>query len=189
MKYVNINKNIKNYNKMNLPIGTQLEGLIKNYQKFCVFVQLNIGYVGVVYKSSSVKLIKQKYKLGDIINFHIVHVEHSKRKYVLDINEENNKNGTDTINYLKKSESNTNIFSNKVKLWDKLNISEKSFYPKSYLVNQNKENNNLMTQSNINIHTNTNYNFRLFHNFNNGFNKAQYPLEQKTNIYLNQKNF
>ena len=191
LKYVNINKNIKNYNKMNLPIGTQLEGLIKNFQKFCVFVQLNIGYMGVVYKSSSVKLIKQKYKLGDIINFHIVHVEHSKKKYVLDINENNNKNESDTINYIKKSESNTNIFSNKVKLWDKLNISEKSFYPKSYFVNQNKENNNAMYQSNINIHRNTNLNYPLIHNFNNGWNRAHFPLplEQKTNIYLNQTNF
>lgn len=80
LKYVNINKNIKNYNKMNLSIGTKLEGLIKNVLNFCIFVQLNIGYMGVVYKSSSVKLIKKKYKLGDIISFHIVHVDHSKKK-------------------------------------------------------------------------------------------------------------
>ena len=71
LRYVNINKNIKNYNKMNLTIGTKLQGLIKNFQNFCVFVQLNIGYMGVVYKFASVKLIKQKYKIGDIICFSI----------------------------------------------------------------------------------------------------------------------
>ena len=79
LRYININKSIKNYNKMNLTVGTKLQGLIKNFQNFCVFVQLNIGYMGIVYKSSSVKLIKEKYKLGDIVNFSIIHVEHSKK--------------------------------------------------------------------------------------------------------------
>jgi predicted RNA-binding protein with RPS1 domain len=183
LKYANINKNIKNYNKMNLPIGTKLEGLIKNFQKFCVFVQLNIGYMGVVYKSSSVKLIKQNYKLGDIINFHIVHVEHSKKKYVLDINEDNIKSEPDTnINYIKKSESKINLFSNKLKLLDNINISEKSFYPKSYLANQNKENNNSITQNNIN----SNINYRLMHNFSNGWLDNQYLLNQNTHMFYNQ---
>ena len=183
LKYSNINKNIKNYNKMNLPIGTKLEGLIKNFQKFCVFVQLNIGYMGVVYKSSSVKLIKQNYKLGDIINFHIVHVEHSKKKYVLDINEDNIKSEPDiNINYIKKSESKINLFSNKLKLLDNINISEKSFYPKSYLANQNKENNNSITQNNIN----SNLNYRLMHNFSNGWLDNQYLLNQNTHMFYHQ---
>ena len=42
LRYININKSIKNYNKMNLTVGTKLQGLIKNFQNFCVFVQLNI---------------------------------------------------------------------------------------------------------------------------------------------------
>ena len=137
LRYININKSIKNYNKMNLTVGTKLQGLIKNFQNFCVFVQLNIGYMGIVYKSSSVKLIKEKYKLGDIVNFSIIHVEHSKKKYVLDINEDNNDSNLDTLNYNKKSESKNNISSNRLKLCDNLNISEKSFYPKSYLANKN----------------------------------------------------
>ena len=139
--------------------------------------------MGVVYKSSSVKLIKQNYKLGDIINFHIVHVEHSKKKYVLDINEDNIKSEPDTnINYIKKSESKNNLFSNKLKILDNINISEKSFYPKSYLANQNKENNNSITQNNIN----SNINYRLMHNFSNGWLDNQYLLNQNTHMFYNQ---
>ena len=174
LKYVNINKNIKNYNKMNLPVGTKLDGLIKNFQNFCIFVQLNIGYMGVVYKSSSVNLIKQKYKLGDIISFKIIHVEHSKRKYVLDIDDESN------IFEEKKSESKNN------KIWDKINISEKSFYPKSYLANQNKENNNLISQNVKNCIINSNLNFTLNQNFKNGLIYIkQYPLNRNSNMIFN----
>jgi len=137
LRYVNINKNIKNYNKMNLAVGTKLQGLIKNFQNFCVFVQLNIGYMGVVYKSASVKLIKQKYKIGDIICFSILHVEHSKKKYVLDISvEDNNTNNSEEDSddkHIIKNENENNISKVKLKLCDNLNISEKSFYPKSYL--------------------------------------------------------
>lgn len=185
LKYVNINKNIKNYNKMNLEIGTKLDGLIKNFQNFCVFVQLNIGYVGVVYKSSSVKLIKQKYKLGDIISFHIVQVEHSKKKYVLDINEDN-KIDDENINFFKKSESKNNLFSDRLKIWDNINISEKGFYPKSYLANQNKENNNTYSQNNINSNINQNLNYKLFHNFGDGcLNIKQFQISQNCNYYFN----
>ena len=182
LKYVNINKNIKNYNKMNLPIGTKLEGLIKNFQKFCIFVQLNIGYTGVVYKSSSINLIKQKYKLGDIINFHIVYVEHSKKKYVLDIDEENIKNGSDSIDYAKQNEVKNKKFSINSKLCDNLNISEKSFYPKSYLANQNKENNNLITWNNINDNINFNLNNRIRNNLSNGYLIKKYPFNQNINV-------
>ena len=180
IKYVNINKNIKNYNKMNLPVGSKLKGLIKNFQNFCIFVQLNIGYMGVVYKSSSVNLIKQKYKLGDIITFKIIHVEHSKRKYVLDINEENDSPEKDNINFNKKSESKN------IKIWDKINISEKSFYPKSYLANQNKENNNPMSPNVKNYNINHNLNYKLNHNFTNGlFYIKQFPLNQNSNMIFN----
>ena len=175
LKYVNINKNIKNYNKMNLPVGTKLQGLIKNFQNYCIFVQLNIGYMGVVYKSSSVNLIKQKYKLGDIVSFKIIHVEHSKRKYVLDINEEGKNVDEDN-----KSESKND------KIWDKINISEKSFYPKSYLANQNKENNNPISQNVINYNINHNLNYKLNHNFTNGlFYIKQFPLNQNSNMIFN----
>lgn len=184
LRYININKSIKNYNKMNLTVGTKLQGLIKNFQNFCVFVQLNIGYMGIVYKSSSVKLIKEKYKLGDIVNFSIIHVEHSKKKYVLDINEDNNDSILDTLNYNKKSESKNNISSNRLKLCDNLNISEKSFYPKSYLANknkENKENNNLIVQNNIKSNINNNLNHRLIHNFSNGWlNFKQFQINQNS---------
>ena len=174
LKYININKNIKNYNKMNLPVGTKLNGLIKNFQNYCIFVQLNIGYMGVVYKSSSVKLIKQKYKLGDIISFQIIHVEHSKRKYVLDINEENDKIEEDN----KENKNN--------KIWDKINISEKSFYPKSYLANQNKENNTPISPNVINYNINPNLNFKLNHNFTNGLLYIkQYPVNHNNNMFFN----
>ena len=69
LKYLDINKNIKNYNKMNLTKGTKIKGLIKNFQHHCVYVQLNIGYIGYVDIFSSVQLLKEKYKLGDI-RFH-----------------------------------------------------------------------------------------------------------------------
>ena len=186
LKYVNINKNIKNYNKMNLPIGTKLDGLIKNIQNFCVFVQLNIGYMGVVYKSSSVNLIKQKYKLGDIISFNIIHVKHNKKKYVLDINEDNNNIDSENINYIKKSESKNNLFSNRLKLWDNINISEKGFYPKSYLANQNKENSNIYAPNIINSNINPNLNYKLIHNFSNGWlNIKQFPINQNGNAFCN----
>ena len=186
LKYVNINKNIKNYNKMNLQIGTKLEGLIKNILNFCIFVQLNIGYMGVVYKSSSVKLIKQKYKLGDIISFHIVHVDHSKKKYVLDINEDNKDIESENINYIKKSESKNDLFNNKIKLWDNINISEKSFYPKSFLANQNKENDYPYSQNTTNSNINPNINYKLNHNFSNGWlNIKQFQINQNVNNYFN----
>lgn len=193
LRYVNINKNIKNYNKMNLAVGTKLQGLIKNFQNFCVFVQLNIGYMGVVYKSSSVKLIKQKYKIGDIIMFNILHVEHSKKKYVLDICEENNNNNNSeedsSDKHIKKNENENNIYNDRLKLCDNLNISEKSFYPKSYLANHNKENNNIITQNNINANINSNnnninLNLRLIHNFSNGWlNVKQYPIHQNIKFF------
>lgn len=194
LRYVNINKNIKNYNKMNLAVGTKLQGLIKNFQNFCVFVQLNIGYMGVVYKSASVKLIKQKYKIGDIICFSILHVEHSKKKYVLDISvEDNNTNNSEEDSddkHIIKNENDNNISKVKMKLCDNLNISEKSFYPKSYLANQNKENNNIITQNNINANINSNnnnninLNFRLIHNFSNGWlNVKQYPIYQNIKFF------
>ena len=186
LKYVNINKNIKNYNKMNLQIGTKLEGLIKNILNFCIFVQLNIGYMGVVYKSSSVKLIKQKYKLGDIISFNIVHVDHSKKKYVLDINDDNNDIESENINYIKKSESKNDLFNNRIKLWDNINISEKSFYPKSFLANQNKENDYPFSQNTTNSNINPNINYKLNHNFSNGWlNIKQFQINQNVNNFFN----
>ena len=38
------------YNKMNLVEGTKIKGLIKNFQNYCVYIQLNIGYIGIVDK-------------------------------------------------------------------------------------------------------------------------------------------
>ena len=72
LQYLKININIKNYNKMNLSKGTKIKGLIKNCQYHCVYVQLNIGYIGIVDIYSSVQYIEEKYKLGDIVDFTIL---------------------------------------------------------------------------------------------------------------------
>ena len=96
----------------------------RNYQHYCVFIQLNIGYIGIVLNEQSVEILKSKYSLGDIINFKVVELDQSKKRYVLDINE-------------KEDDDKENC-----KLITKLNVCEKSFYPQSYLkkVNNNEIN-------------------------------------------------
>ena len=55
--------------------GTKILGLIKNFQHRCVFVQLNIGFIGIVNGYNSISLLKTKYNPGDIIEFQILLVE------------------------------------------------------------------------------------------------------------------
>ena len=80
LQYLNINKNIKNYNKMNLTKGTKIKGLIKNFQHHCVYVQLNIGYIGIVDIFSCVQYLTEKYKLGDIVDFTILDIDNKKKE-------------------------------------------------------------------------------------------------------------
>ena len=63
LKYLEINKDVKNFNRSDLAKGKKLSGLIKNFQHKCVFVQLNIGYMGIVTSTESVSTLKEKYKL------------------------------------------------------------------------------------------------------------------------------
>ena len=72
---------------MNLVEGTKIKGLIKNFQNYCVYIQLNIGYIGIVDKPSTVQNLKEKYKLGDIIDFIINKIDNKKKRMILNIEE------------------------------------------------------------------------------------------------------
>ena len=96
MNYLTMNKNIKNYNKMNLTEGTKIKGLIKNFQNHCVYIQLNIGYIGIIDVFPSVQILKEKYKLGDIVDFTIIKIDNKKKRMMLDLVE--NKDEINDIN-------------------------------------------------------------------------------------------
>ena len=57
---------------MSLTEGTKIKGLIKNFQNNCVYVQLNLGYIGIVDFFNSVQILTDKYKLGDFVDFTII---------------------------------------------------------------------------------------------------------------------
>ena len=170
LQYLNINKNIKNYNKMNLTKGTKIKGLIKNFQHHCVYVQLNIGYIGVVNNFSSVQYLIEKHKLGDIIDFTILDIENKRKRMVLDIvakkqeikdnieeNEEEKKvdlkSGNNYIDNKIINFDNNNTNTNTNSLIQGLNINKESFYPKSFFQdkkygnNYNNFNNNYQNKS------------------------------------------
>ena len=151
LKYLEINKNITIFNRMNLAKRTKLMGLIKNFQHKCVFVQLNIGYIGIVSKFNSVSLLKQDYQLGDIIEFQIVEIENDKKRLILDIDNCDEK--------MEEEEKNKSYENSKKVIHEGLNINKKSFFPKSYL---NKYHNNtpaLKDNSSNYYNNNNNYNY------------------------------
>jgi len=80
LNYLTINTDIKNYTKMNLTEGTKINGLIKNFQNYCVYIQLNIGYIGIVDVFPSVQILKDNYKLGDIVDFTIIKIDNKKKE-------------------------------------------------------------------------------------------------------------
>ena len=82
LKYLDLNKEVKNFNRTDLTKGKKLSGLIKNFQHKCVFVQLNIGFMGIVTETESVSVLKEKYKLGDITDFIVQEVEEKKKKLI-----------------------------------------------------------------------------------------------------------
>ena len=175
LKYIDINKDIKNFGRTNLKKGTKLLGLIKNFQRTCVFVQLNIGYIGIVSGYNSVSLLKTKYNLGDIIEFQILQVEHDKKKLIIDIPNSKDKYFED------EEEKNKNIESNNKIIHEGLNINKKSFFPKSYI------NKNIMTlpkTNNNNNQNNFNYNFNYNNNNNDYYNNFNYQ-NQINEIYYN----
>ena len=171
LKYLDINKDIKNFGRTNLKKGTKLLGLIKNFQHRCVFIQLNIGYIGIVNGINSISLLKAKYNLGDIIEFQILEVENDKKRLILDIY-----NNTKDKNYGEEEEKNKNIENDGKIKHEKLNINKKSFYPKSYLnryrnysqpnlFNTINNANNINNFNNININNNR-INYNSIYNFN-----------------------
>ena len=142
LKYLEINKEVKNFNRTDLSKGKRLSGLIKNFQHKCVFIQLNIGYMGIVTEGDSISKLKEKYKLGDITDFIIQEVEEKKKRLVLSLfNEKNNNNNLreNLKAIIKKKEKEEkqkkNEIGNKLS-HESLNINKKSFYPKNYINNK-----------------------------------------------------
>ena len=166
LKYLDINKDIKNFSRTNLKKGTKLLGLIKNFQHRCIFVQLNIGYIGIVTGYNSISLLKSKYNLGDIIEFQIISIENDKKRLILDIyNSKENFFGEE-------EEKNKNIESNNNNIYDKLNINKKSFFPKSFL-NKNKNKPSSLGLELNNNHPKLNYNYNFNYNSKEFYNPNQ----------------
>ena len=173
LQYLKMNKNIKNYNKMNLTKGTKIKGLIKNMQHHCVYVQLNIGYIGIVDIYSSVQLMIEKYQLGDIVDFTIIDIENKKKRMMLDIvdkQKETKENVEDKkINIINNTE-NININTNSSNLLvQNLNINKERFFPKSYIQN---------------IKNGINYNYNIYQNKGYDNNVESYYKDNET-----QKNY
>lgn len=141
LKYLEINKEVKNFNRTDLSKGKRLSGLIKNFQHKCVFIQLNIGYMGIVTEGDSISKLKEKYKLGDITDFIIQEVEEKKKRLVLSLFiEKNNNNLRENLKAIikkkeKEEKQKKNEIGNKLS-HESLNINKKSFYPKNYINNK-----------------------------------------------------
>ena len=120
--------------------------MYRNYQNHCVFIQLNIGYIGIVVNLKTVEILKKKYNLGDIISFKVIELDQNKKRYVLDIYNNNN------TEYVKENNNNNQELST-----TSLNVCEKSFYPRSYLKLVEGNNNNNNINSNNNNTNNTEY--------------------------------
>ena len=185
MNYLTMNKNIKNYNKMNLTEGTEIKGLIKNFQNHCVYIQLNIGYIGIIDVFPSVQILKEKYKLGDIVDFTIIKIDNKKKRMMLDLVE--NKDEINDINLdinhkeeIKlTSNDNTNNYSSN--LIHGLNINKESFFPKSY--NRNGQNNNNTTSNYINYNDYENNAFNNNYQYNNKNQDNNYYYNNNENYY------
>jgi hypothetical protein len=191
LKYLNINKNIKNYNKMNLTEGTEIKGLIKNFQNHCVYIQLNIGYIGIIDVYPSVQILSEKYKLGDIVDFIIIKIDNKKKRMMLDLNENKKEN---IINFDKKNNEGIKIISNDKNISSNLvhglNINKESFFPKSYnRNNQNNQNNN--NNINYNGFDNSTYNNYMYNsnldknNINNNYYENYYQENEGKKDYNN----
>jgi hypothetical protein len=95
-----------------------------------------------------VEILKKKYNLGDIINFKVIELDQNKKRYVLDIYNNNN-TSSQISEYVKDNNQEISTTS--------LNVCEKSFYPRSYLKLVEGNNNNI-NNSNNNNGANTNNN-------------------------------
>ena len=191
LKYIEINKEIKNFTRTDLKKGKKLSGLIKNYQHKCVFIQLNIGYMGIVTNFENITTLKEKYKLGDIVDFIISEVENDKKRLVLNIYDKKNDEKISLRENIKailakkeKEEKQRKEINNKLIHENiNININKKGFYPKSYL---NKYHNLISPQNN-----NTTDNIMNYYAFNNNNNTNITNIGNKTfsgHFYYNNNN-
>ena len=197
LKYLTINKNIKNYNKMNLTEGTEIKGLIKNFQNHCVYIQLNIGYIGIIDVYPSVQILSEKFKLGDIVDFVIIKIDNKKKRMMLDLNE--NKKENNIINLNKKNQEEIKIISDDKNISSKLvhglNINKESFFPKSYNRNNksNQNNNNYINYNNFDNSTyNNNYQYNSYfdkNNINNNYYENYFQENENKKDYNNNYNY
>ena len=182
LKYLELNKEVKNFNRNDLTKGKKLSGLIKNFQHKCVFIQLNIGYMGIVTDAQSISILKEKYKLGDVTDFIINEVEEKKKKLNLILSNENNvlnNNNNSNSNIrenlkaiIKKKEKEERIkkdeISNKL-LNEDININKKGFYPKNYFNNKYHFLSNNTSPNNLQMMSNANNKMNIY-NYNNNIN-------------------
>ena len=172
LKYLEINKEFKNFNRADLNKGKRLSGLIKNFQHKCVFIQLNIGYMGIVTESESVATLKEKYKLGDIADFIIQDFDEKKKRLVLNLYTEKKSSNNLRENLkaiIKRKEREEKMKNNEIGnklIHEGLNINKKSFYPKNYFNNKyhtiNPEVNNIQMMNKNNY-----YNYNMINNIGN----------------------
>ena len=185
MNYLTMNKNIKNYNKMNLTEGTEIKGLIKNFQNHCVYIQLNIGYIGIIDVFPSVQILKEKYKLGDIVDFTIIKIDNKKKRMMLDLVENKDEINDINLDINHKEEikltSNDTINNYSSNLIHGLNINKESFFPKSY--NRNGQNNNNTTNNYINYNDYENNAFNNNYQYNNKNQDNNYYYNNNENYY------
>ena len=196
MNYLTINKNIKNYNKMNLTVGTKIKGLLKNFQHHCIYAQLNIGYIGIIDVFPSVQILKDNYKLGDIVDFTIIKIDNKKKRMILDLFDKNEKKNE--INFdIKENEENKviqNGIDNPINFVDRLNINKESFFPKSYTRNNitNNINNNIAYNDYDNNYFLNNYNYKNNNNYyNNNYDNyyKENEIRNGFNNFNNNKNY
>ena len=180
LKYLELNKEVKNFNRNDLTKGKKLSGLIKNFQHKCVFIQLNIGYMGIVTDSQSIIILKEKYKLGDITDFIINEVEEKKKKLNLILANENiiiNNNSNNNIRenlkaIIKKKEKEEKTKKDEINnklLHEGININKKGFYPKSYFNNKYHFINSNTSPNNLQMMTSNNNKINIY-NYNNNIN-------------------
>ena len=180
LKYLELNKEVKNFNRNDLTKGKKLSGLIKNFQHKCVFIQLNIGYMGIVTDAQSISILKEKYKLGDVTDFIINEVEEKKKKLnLILVNENNGLNNTSNNSIrenlkaiIKKKEKEEKIKKDEInnKLFNEdININKKGFYPKNYFNNKYHFLNNNTSPNNLQMMTSNNNKINIY-NYNNNIN-------------------
>ena len=181
LKYIDINKHIKNFGRTNLKPGTKLFGLIKNFQNKCVYIQLNIGYIGIVNDLNSILLLQNNHNLGDIIEFYVTKVEKGKKRLILEIYNSSKEKA------ILEEEKNKNYDSNNKLPHESLKINKNSFYPKSYYLHKYHNSMSFSNNDIQNIDNNqTNYNYFFNGNeYYNNMNNINYQNLPINKMYYN----